>query len=451
MVADIRVAAVPQAAGKQEELCTIININIMKKKRFDKRYLPMLWIGLALWLGSMLASYIMDKMGYAPAGQETLMEYGKALFQMSPFFTLMLLCFFQPILEEVSFRLWGVGKRWMTIVCLVLMTVFTVSEMHLWGLLVVGAVLAVWLLVRDLYIQRWINAVLTSVGFALCHMSGFNGFSLGSALGLVDIFGMALVLSWLTINVNFWLSALVHVANNSLAIILPLMMVGDPVAYEANGISMEMVPQKAFTDIESLDMESPELSLLDSATTQFYMVGEPAEIAAKLASLGTQDDAQYDWVPEGQSLEERVMLKVKFDTPRKPDFSQLFHQYVDMVCGPMEKSCHIATDTVMLKEVWLKYADGHEELMSMDCKDMGMAWTRLCSNSLGIRGNSIIQEFEMAEDSTLVNKFYCLERSNPILDMLHGYDAALDDMLGFKIELRDAKPVQLTTIKITDK
>lgn len=411
----------------------------------------MLWIGLALWLGSMLASYIMDKMGYAPAGQETLMEYGKALFQMSPFFTLMLLCFFQPILEEVSFRLWGVGKRWMTIVCLVLMTVFTVSEMHLWGLLVVGAVLAVWLLVRDLYIQRWINAVLTSVGFALCHMSGFNGFSLGSALGLVDIFGMALVLSWLTINVNFWLSALVHVANNSLAIIVPLMMVADPVAYEANGISMELVPLKAFTDIESLDMESPELSLLDSNTTQFYMVGEPAEIAARLASLGSQDGVQYDWEPEGQSMEERVMLKVKYDIARKPDFGQLFHQFLDMVCGPMEKSCHISTDTVMLKEVWLKYTDGREELMSMECEDMASAWMRVCSNSMNIRGNSIIEEIEPAEDSTMVHKFYCLERTNAILDMLRGFDAAMDEIYGYSIEMRDAKPVQLTTIKITEK
>ena len=115
----------------------------MKYKRFNKRYLPMLWIGLALWLGTMLVSYILEKAGVMVTGQETLMDLGKLMFRSAPIFTLLMLCLLQPILEEMSFRLWGVGKKWTTILCFVLMALFTVGSVGLWGVILVAAIIVV--------------------------------------------------------------------------------------------------------------------------------------------------------------------------------------------------------------------------------------------------------------------------------------------------------------------
>ena len=66
--------------------------------------LPMLWIGLALWLGSMATLYILEAAGLKLTGQDTLMDLGKMMFRNAPIFTLLMLCLFQPILEELSFR-----------------------------------------------------------------------------------------------------------------------------------------------------------------------------------------------------------------------------------------------------------------------------------------------------------------------------------------------------------
>ena len=155
-------------------------------KRYDKRFLPMLWIGLILWIGSMAVMYFLESTGKSPSGQENLMQMSKGMFHTIPVFTLLLLCFFQPILEELSFRLWGVGKKWSTIVCLVLMSVFVMSELKLFGLIFIVAFILVWVFVRNRVAQVWINTIITSLAFSLSHISGFGDFSLGMVLGLVD-------------------------------------------------------------------------------------------------------------------------------------------------------------------------------------------------------------------------------------------------------------------------
>ena len=189
----------------------------------------MLWIGLILWIGSMAVMYFLELTGESPSGQENLMQMSKEMFHTIPVFTLLLLCFFQPILEELSFRLWGVGKKWTTIVCLVLMSVFVTSELKLFGLIFIVAFILVWVFVRNRVAQVWINTIITSLAFSLSHISGFGDFSLGMVLGLVDIFGLALVLCWFTININFWLAPLLHVLNNSVSILVPMLFVSDPI------------------------------------------------------------------------------------------------------------------------------------------------------------------------------------------------------------------------------
>ena len=193
----------------------------MKFKRFDKRFLPMLWIGLVLWLGTILVMFILEKAGVEFSGQETLYGLAKVMFRNAPIFTLLLLCLFQPILEEMSFRLWGVGKKWTYILCIVLMALFTVSSVGLWGILLVAAFICVTLFVKNRFWQVWLNALISSFAFMVCHISGFGSDLLGMIIGLIEIFGMALVCCWLTVNLSFWFSCLLHVLNNSLGLVLP--------------------------------------------------------------------------------------------------------------------------------------------------------------------------------------------------------------------------------------
>ena len=429
----------------------------MKTKRYDKRFLPMLWIGLVIWLGSMLISFVMEWTGNTPAGQETVFALGKMMFQHLPVLTLLLFCVFQPILEEFSFRLWGEGKKWTTIVCLVLMTCFTVSEIGLWGLLFVAAMAVAWFGVRDRFIQMWACALISSLAFTLCHISGFGGLSVGMVLGLTDIFGFALVLAWLAINFSIWLAALLHVLNNSLALLIPLLFLNDPMTLPcytmAGGVKaqdyvLSIEPLKPFADNGSLIADATGSMNSVQVTKGFSMVGEPAEIASRLATwaLSTEQYTYFDWQSKGESLEERVVLRVtdiaqdrlRYDLLLK-DYLKLMEQYDDPLV--------FDTTEVMLKEVWLVYPDGHEVLFEQGCEDFAKAEGRVMSGSFGTRGIMLITEYEQVDDSTMVPHVYCLERPNPLAEKLGSVDEMMDKVSGFKIEYRDARPATLIVIK----
>jgi len=358
----------------------------------------------------------------------------------------LLFCFFQPILEELSFRLWGVGKKWMTIVCLILMTLFSVSEMGLWGLLFVGLFIVVWITVKDKVLQNWINAIITSACFALCHVSGFDGFSLGMVLGLTDIFGMALVMCWLTINVSFWLSCLLHVLNNSLAILVPLIFLPAPMTVSSDSMTTSIEPLHPFANNEQLLNSQSSLYDLDSTTTEFYCVGEPAEIASWLAEMvDTVPDVYYDWVSKGESLEERVVFRVEYAQPQIPNFALLLQSF----CESAKKyndddGFTFDTTSTQLKEIWKLYPDGNsEEVSAYD----DPAISRLEKSSIFGRGNTIIQESYIATDSSIVTKFYCLEHKNPLAQQIGSMESLTDQAYGFSIDLRPGKDVRLITVK----
>lgn len=421
----------------------------------------MLWIGLVVWLGSMLVSAILDLTGYSVQGQETLMEMVKAMFQEMPIFTLLLLCVLQPILEEFSFRLWGVGKTWMTIVCLVLMLLFAESEMSVFGLLFVAAFLVVWLTVKDEFKRMWLLSVISSLCFSLCHISGFSGFSLGMVLGLSDIFGMALVMCWLTININFWCSALLHVLNNSLAIVLPMIFLSDPVTSEASRdgqlyatTSLELLNPLA--NNTSLIENSSTYSLfelsLDSATTEFCMVGEPAEIAAMLAGqMDKTKDVFYDWQPIGESMEERVVYRVSYTAPRVPDFNDAMDSYIDGVEALLDKKIVFDTQEVDLMNIIIKYPDGREVNVNdadVDPYDASLACSRSVTAVMGMRGNREISFYEFMEDSTMALKEYVLLRPNPLVKQPRWTEKMVDKIYGFEIEYRPERKVRNIVVRL---
>ena len=431
-----------------------------KPKRFDKRFLPMLWIGLAFWVGSIAIMYILEWAGVEIAGQDNLFDLGKTMFQRLPVFTLLLFCLLQPILEEMSFRLWGVGKKWTLVLCLVLMAMFGVSSIGLLGLLFVVGIILVTVLVKDRFVQVWLNAILSSLLFSLCHISGFGNDVLGMTLGLSDIFGMALVCCWLTVNISFWLSCLLHVLNNSLSIILPLLFLPDVqtgriiVSYEDSPNMKELAtviePVRPFADNSALLAGAATQSELAAGAKDFYKVGEPAEIARMIASqrMGIPADVLFDWKAKEESLEERIVLRVNDIKKEVYSCDDLYDHYMSQIACYLDEPLRMDTTEVMLKEIWLVYDDGHEELLTDTCAHFNDVYSRLMSNPFGIRGNEIVMLSEEVNDSTVAFHYYCRLNENALQKEVDKMNAAMDKLkhVDYHLDYRDGRKVTYITI-----
>ncbi len=431
-----------------------------KPKRFDKRFLPMLWIGLAFWVGSIAIMYILEWAGVEMAGQDNLFDLGKTMFQRLPVFTLLLFCLLQPILEEMSFRLWGVGKKWTLVLCLVLMAMFGVSSIGLLGLLFVVGIILVTVLVKDRFVQVWLNAILSSLLFSLCHISGFGNDVLGMTLGLSDIFGMALVCCWLTVNISFWLSCLLHVLNNSLSIILPLLFLPDVqtgriiVSYEDSPNMQELAtviePLRPFADNSALLAGAASQSELAAGAKDFYLVGEPAEIARMIASqrMGIPADVLFDWKAKEESLEERIVLRVNDIKKEVYSCDDLYDHYMSQIACYLDEPLRMDTTEVMLKEIWLVYDDGHEELLTDTCAHFNDVYSRLSTNPYGIRGNEIVMLSEEVNDSTVAFHYYCRLNENALQKEVDKMNAAMDKLrhTDYHLDYRDGRKVTYITI-----
>ena len=431
-----------------------------KPKRFDKRFLPMLWIGLAFWVGSIAIMYILEWAGVEMAGQDNLFDLGKTMFQRLPVFTLLLFCLLQPILEEMSFRLWGVGKKWTLVLCLVLMAMFGVSSIGLLGLLFVVGIILVTVLVKDRFVQVWLNAILSSLLFSLCHISGFGNDVLGMTLGLSDIFGMALVCCWLTVNISFWLSCLLHVLNNSLSIILPLLFLPDVqtgriiVSYEDSPNMQELAtviePLRPFADNSALLAGAASQSELAAGAKDFYLVGEPAEIARMIASqrMGIPADVLFDWKAKEESLEERIVLRVNDIKKEVYSCDDLYDHYMSQIACYLDEPLRMDTTEVMLKEIWLVYDDGHEELLTDSCEHFNDVYSRLMSNPYGIRGHAIVMLSEEVNDSTVAFHYYCRLNENALQKEVDKMNAAMDKLrhTDYHLDYRDGRKVTYITI-----
>lgn len=432
----------------------------MKLKRFDKRFLPMLWIGLGLWVGSMGLLYLLVKVGMDIEQQDNLIGMGKMMFRRLPVLTLLLLCFLQPVLEEVSFRLWGVGKKWMTVVCLVFMAMFTVGECGLWGVLLIAAFIAVWVGVKDGYKQTWLLALISSTAFMLCHISGFSGFSLGAAVGLAEIFGIALVCCWLTINISFWLAALLHVVNNSVAILLPMLLLHDPVEGSVSISVGDAKPQVAFkTVIEPLHPLADNSRLLEGATplnqldtfsTDFYVVAEPAELVCRLAEKAHTSDevVLYDWESRNEGFEERVVLRVSEVNPstihNMEDLMQ--HCVYDLNFYLDDSPLVFDTAEVMLKEVWIVYNDGREEPLTDSCKN----FSEVASQILHDQSNVLQMLSEVVSDSAVQMKYYCRKKQTGPLAEISSLRSLVREKKGaydYRIDYRDGRKVKCVTVR----
>lgn len=120
-----------------------------------------------------------------------------------------------PIVEELSFRLWGNGKQWTGIVSIVLLAFWSFNVGWWLPLLVVACGVSILMVFRDDKTKRlFALMMLSSVIFAVAHLGNYDGNKFIVIVGVVHKLGFGLVASYLVINHNLLWSMVFHALYN---------------------------------------------------------------------------------------------------------------------------------------------------------------------------------------------------------------------------------------------
>lgn len=279
-----------------------------------------LFTGLALWIGIMVGCWLFGTSDTVRSGQDELMGTLKILIDsLVPYFPVatMVVVFLwigvlQPVMEEFAFRYWGKGKLYAYIVCAAVMANFVYLTLNIWFITLAALCIVLFFVVRDQHRKRQVSIITTSVLFASMHLSGYSSFSIASVLGILQIFGMALVMCYVVINHRFIYSIVIHVLNNSFALLLPLFFMGSE-AVSGDNFKGELRYMKLYEAAELMYEDWSE----DSTTTTFY--GELPEIVNTIYNCSSSYTRPSDgelqiFYADNSYLWTRCVLDIQVDT-----------------------------------------------------------------------------------------------------------------------------------------
>jgi membrane protease YdiL (CAAX protease family) len=131
--------------------------------------------------------------------------------------------FVGPIIEELSFRLWGNGKLWTGITSVIIMALWCLAIGWWLSFITLLCGIAILVLFREDKTKRlFALMLLSSALFAVLHMGNYDA-NEGWFMFLVSIldkFGFGLVASYLVINHNILWSIGLHILNNGIIAVL---------------------------------------------------------------------------------------------------------------------------------------------------------------------------------------------------------------------------------------
>ncbi len=279
-----------------------------------------LFTGLALWIGIMVGCWLFGTSDTVRSGQDELMGTLKRLIDsLVPYFPVATMVFvflwigvLQPVMEEFAFRYWGKGKLYAYIVCAAVMANFVYLTLNIWFITLAALCIVLFFVVRDQHRKRQVSIITTSVLFASMHLSGYSSFSIASVLGILQIFGMALVMCYVVINHRFIYSIVIHVLNNSFALLLPLFFMGSE-AVSGDNFKGELRYMKLYEAAELMYEDWSE----DSTTTTFY--GELPEIVNNIYNCSSSYTRPSDgelqiFYADNSYLWTRCVLDIQVDT-----------------------------------------------------------------------------------------------------------------------------------------
>ena len=195
-----------------------------------------LWWGLGIMVTCLVILFVyefIDPTSANELGGPVMDVFYSLIYQYGIWLMVIIIGFLIPIFEEICFRLWGNGKLWTGIVSIVLMALICLAFGWWLSLLAILCGVVILMLFRDDRTKRlFALMLLSSVLFAVAHISNYDGNWFMMLVGIVHKFGFGLVASYLVINHNILWSMGLHILNNSIMAIpfaLSLAQVNDNV------------------------------------------------------------------------------------------------------------------------------------------------------------------------------------------------------------------------------
>ena len=205
----------------------INNENVITPTRKPRRFRWALWWGLGIIVASLAALFV-----YAFINPSAVSEQNaplmKAIYSMVSRFgmwpVIIYMGFVGPIIEEVSFRLWGNGKNWTGITSVILMALWCLGVGWWFSLLALCAGIAILMIFKKDRAKRlFVLMLFSSVLFAVAHLGNYGGNWVVVLVGVIHKFGFGLLAAYLVVNHNILWSMGLHVINNSI-VVLPLVL-----------------------------------------------------------------------------------------------------------------------------------------------------------------------------------------------------------------------------------
>lgn len=189
--------------------------------------------------------------------------------------------FIGPIIEEVSFRLWGNGKLWTGIVSVILISVWSIAIGWWVALLTILAGTVILTVFNDNKRKRlFALMLLSSVVFALAHLGNYNEDKVLTIVGIIHKLGFGLFASYLVINHNILWSMGLHIINNSLLAIPMGLAIG-----QASNEVVIIDNENFFLEVRPILRQNDSINSKNGLTTfpdSTYYFGSTAQFARQV-------------------------------------------------------------------------------------------------------------------------------------------------------------------------
>ena len=208
----------------------------MRRKFSDTKFRWALWLGIGLFLGAMLANGILSWLDISSVQQSS----GYSMIENQGYFvSFLLIVLLAPALEEFVFRFWSRGTNGAYITTMVLVPLMFMLSTFNWVAslcLLVALLLAYFLTRGDLRMMMFM--IVTALGFGLAHLYTFTDLNAAAVFSIVEIIGLAFMLSFLAVNYGLLWAILGHILNNLIAFVMILL----PMNFETEHYNVTLRP-----------------------------------------------------------------------------------------------------------------------------------------------------------------------------------------------------------------
>lgn len=176
----------------------------MCSRKKEKKYKWALWGGLICIVCGIGLSFLCEPLGFPDSERPFTVGIVWQDFLIG--------CVLTPVVEELGFRFWGVGKKYAYVVSVAVASLLAGWQFEWWMSILVSAFLAGCILIpRKDKVRVPLMIVVTSLLFGLLHIPEFDVVHWTIGFYLIDFFGFGLTLCYFVINYGLWLPILIHV------------------------------------------------------------------------------------------------------------------------------------------------------------------------------------------------------------------------------------------------